>query len=152
VGALGGILGGIGSKENKLDWNQINQMFGPGALAGGAEQLYGAMLQSPLLQQILTSGAQQGNMLQQRMMQNMGRSGLQGSPMGQFARAAGQGYGGNIQRNMLSQLYMQALQQAATNLQGRMGMFGQQQQIPSFMQQLGGAFMGAGAQGLLNQK
>lgn len=153
---LGGVLGGMGQKDQSIDWDEMTKMFGPGAVMGDANTMFQGMMQSPMLSQILGSGASQGNRLNQRMMRNMASSGLSGSPMGQFAKAAGTGYGGNIQRQMLSNAFMQALQAAMQNNQARMGMFQNQQNMrinqPNFLNMLGSSLFGAGAQGLMNIK
>jgi hypothetical protein len=142
----GGLLGGANSPK-RLDPGQINSMFGPQALTQNTEQLYRMLMQSPAFQSIMQGGAQQGARLQGRLKQNMGRSGLGGTPMAGLMNAASMGYGSQLQRQGQTQLFMQALQQAQQNMAQQMGLFAGQQQMPNFGQQLGGALLGAGAQG-----
>lgn len=144
---LGGGILGAASTPKRLDLNDIRSMFGGQALVGETNSLFKMLMQSPAFQQIMQGGAQQGSMLQGRLAQQLGKSGLGGSPMGGMMKAASMGYGSQLQRQGQTQLFMQALQTAMQNMQGQMGMFAQQQQIPSFGQMLGGSMMGAGAQG-----
>ncbi len=142
----GGLLGGMNAPK-RLGAEDINSMFGPQQLAGNTQDLFRMLMQSPAFSQIMQSGAQQGSKLQGRMAQQLGKSGLGGSAMGGMMKAASMGYGSQLQRQGQTQLFMQALQAAMQNMQSQMGLFGQQQQMPNFGQQMGGALMGAGAQG-----
>ena len=89
----------------------------------------------------------QGAAFRNRRGANIGSSGLSGSPMAGMAKAASLGYGDQLQRQGSQQFLMQALQSALQNRQMQMQLFGQQQQMPNFWQQMGGALMGGGAQG-----
>ena len=149
---IGGAALGAANQKKALSADEINQMFGAPALAGNTQDLFRMLMQSPAFQSIMQGGAQQGSMMQGRIGQALGKSGLSGAPMGGMMKAASMGYGSQLQNQGKQQLFMQALQTAMQNMQGQMSMFNQQQQMPNFWSQMGGALMGGGAQGMMGIK
>ncbi len=147
---FGGILGGSGTPD-RLSAEQISQMFGAQAVSKETQELFRLLQRSPAFQQMMTSASLQGQSFSNRLRANIGRGGQVSTPGANFARAASLGFGGQLQRQGQGQLFGQALQAAIQNLQGQMTMFGQQQQLPSFGQQLGSSLLGAGAQGFASQ-
>ncbi len=143
----GGIMGGL-NQQKPLDWDEIQKRFGSKALVGQTEDLYRMMSQSPMFQNMMQGAQNQASTYRGNLAKNMGGSGLGGTPMAGLAKAASLGYGSQLQRQGQSQLFMQAMQQAMQQMQLQAQMFGMQQQIPNFWQQMGGAMMGGGAQGM----
>ena len=147
--SLGGaIMGGMG--QDKLSYEDIQKMFGSKKLVGGTENLFRMMKQSPMYNQMMQGAQNQASTYRGNLAKNMGSSGLGGTPMAGLTKAAGLGYGSQLQRQGQSQMWMQAMQQAMQQMQLQAQMFGQQQQKPNLWQQMGGAMMGGGAQGFAN--
>ena len=145
--SLGGaVMGGLGGND-KLSWEEIQKMFGSKALVGQTENLYRMMQQSPMYNNMMQGAQNQASQYRNRLSQNLGGSGLGGSPMAGLSKAASLGYGSQLQRQGQQQLFAQSMQQAMQQMQLQAQMFGQQQQMPNFWQQMGGALMGGGAQG-----
>ena len=144
--AGGAIAGGLGGQK-KLSYGDIQNMFGSKQLVSGTEDLFSMMKQSPMYNQMMQGAQNSASTYRGNLARNMGGSGLGGSPMAGLAKASSLGYGSQLQQQGQSQMFMQAMQQAMQNMQLQAQMYGQQQQIPSFWQQMGGALMGGGAQG-----
>ena len=142
----GGLLGNA-NKQDPLDWNQIQQMFGGQSLANDTQSMFNMLSRTPAFRNMQHGASNHGAAFRNRLGANIGSSGLGATPMAGMAKAASLGYGDQLQRQGSQQFLMQALQQAMQNRQMQMQLFGQQQGMPSFGQQMGGALMGAGAQG-----
>ena len=151
----GGMLSkGLGDSQNQpMPWDQVQGMFGPGALTQGTDQIMGGMMKSPFMTTQMRGASQLGNRMQANMASNMGQSGLSGTPMAGMIKAAGMGYGGQLRMQQMSKMYQQAQQMAMQNLMMQAGMFGQNQQnqinAPNFWSQFGSSLLGAGAQGMM---
>lgn len=150
--SLGGMFLGNKNKKDGLDWDAIQKMFGGQALSSQTNQLFNMLQGSPQFTGMMQGASQLGNQMQSRLAQNVGQSGLGGTPMAGMMKAAGMGYGGQLRLQGQQQLFMQALQQAMQQQGMQATMFNQQQQIPNFWSQVGGALMGGGAQGMMGLK
>ena len=144
--SIGGALLGAGG-DKSMDWGQIQNMFGAQGMADDTQNFMRMLMQTPAFRNMQQSASNQGNAFQRRLGQNIGASGLGGTPMAGITKAASLGYGDQLQRQGSQQFLMQAMRQAMQNRQMQMQMMMQQQQMPSFGSQLGGAMLGAGAQG-----
>lgn len=146
---FGGLLGG--SERPTLSAAQLEQMFGPQAIANTTNDLYKLLSHSPLYTQIMTSGAQRGTQLANATRANLAARGVSGTPLGGFLNAAGQGYGSAIQRQGQAGLYQNALQAALSNVASRQALFGQsylgRQNMPTYGRMIGSSLLNAGAAG-----
>lgn len=150
---LGGLFGSKGERQ-PINPALLEQLFGPEAIGKETQGLFKILRNSPVYGQMLNSAAIQGQRVATRSAANLARSGISSTPLGGFLKAAGRGYGGTLQREGQSQLFLQALQQAAQSVGSRQNAYVQsllqQQQQPSFLQGLGSSLSGAGLQGFLS--
>lgn len=149
---LGGLLG---KKQNPtIDPAVLKRLFGPDALSGETQQLYQLLLNSPAFSQMMNQAAMQGSNVANQTQANLARAGLGSTPYGGFLNAAGQGYGGTLQRGAKADLFMQALRQAFEGLQSRQGAYVQsrlgRQEQPTWQRMIGASLLNAGSQGLGN--
>lgn len=150
---LGGLFGSKGERKT-IDPALLERLFGAEAIGKETQGIFNTLRNSPAFSQMMNQAGISGQRVATRSAANLARSGIGASGMGGFLRAAGRGYGGNLQREGQSQLFMQALQAALGTVGSRQNAFVQsqlqQQQQPSFLQGLGGSLSGAGMQGFLS--
>lgn len=149
LGVLGGgLLGALGSGGNRYpSFNKITSMFGPQALAGDTEKLYGFLSHGAGFQNLLSQSNAQASQFQNSLAANLAQRGLTTTGIGSIANAAGGSAAQFSESALRGGLFNQASDMAQQNLMARLQAWAafQQQQAsqPSFLQQLGGSLSGA---------
>ena len=151
AGGLGGFLGGKGRKP--IDPALLARLFGPDALAGDTQKLYGTLAASPAFAAIMNSASASGELAGQRTRMNLARAGLgTTSGIGTLTSAVSRGFGQNLILNARGNLWNTALESARQSLAQRLGIYGQSalqyQQTPTLAQSFGQALTGGASMGL----
>ena len=150
--AAGSLLGK--SERPTVDPEMLKQLFGPGAVAGDAQEFYRSLLNSPMFAELMRSASLRGTSLGNQIRSNVASAGTGGSPIGAFANAAARGYGTALQLPMKAGLFEEALKAALSNSSQRMSIWGQsqlgRQEDPTWGRMVGASALNAGATGFAN--
>lgn len=143
LGGLGGIAGSLFGGRKQPSFEDLERMFGEGALAKRAQGIFGLLANSPSFRMALGNTNIAGQQLGQKINTNLARSGLLNSGIGAVGSAAGESAGGFGVQQLVGGLHSSALDQAGQLNQLLAQLFGQMQQQPTGLQTGSGALLGA---------
>lgn len=140
AGSAGGALFG-GPKQTSFQ--QLQQMFGPGAIGNNAQALYSIMANSPQFRAALARTNIGGQNLGNSINAKLANSGLMGTGVGAVGSAMGESAGGFARENLVGGLNQSALD-SATKLNEVLGnLWAATRQKTTPLQTLSGSVLGA---------
>src|SRR5258706_9277568 len=132
--------------------NQLNSLFGSGALQGDTLSMYHFLANTPQFQQLLQQNSVTGSQFQNSLQGNLSARGLSTTGIGSIAGAAGQSAVATGEQALRGGLFGTAAQTSLQNLLARLSSFTQlrQQQMsqPSVGAGIFGSLLGAGGTAL----
>lgn len=142
---LGGtsLLGGLLGHKKGIDMRAWERLFGPQAMAALTNQFMQQYSNSPFARQQMVGAANTGQQIANNF---AAMPGARTSGVGQISQALAGGATNSLQAQLQAMLYQMAQQSAQQNMAQKQDIFLQNQQTPSFLQQLGPALSGASSQ------